>query len=408
MDNNMITATLNRYQSPVYFFDEPAFLSNYYAFVNTFKQIYPKYTLSYSYKTNYVPYICRLVKDNGGYAEVVSDMEYTLAKKLGYSNDKIVYNGPVKGPLMEEHLQQGGILNIDNYEEAQRVCDLASRHPNMKFKIGVRINLDVTTDFISRFGFELGSDLLEKAIQRLNLVENIQIAGVHGHSGHARGINAWARRVEILLKAADKIVGSQPEYISLGSGMFGRMDDRLASQFPVDIPSYQDYANTVLVPIAEHYASLPEEDKPVVFTEPGATVISAYISFAASITSFKCIRGRDIAICDGSFYNLGEICRNRHLPLDIIPSSSEKRKFDCVDIVGYTCLENDILYKQYAGELGIGDIVLFGNVGGYSVVSKPQFIQPNFPMVAIKENGDLIEIMRPETFEDVFAKFLFI
>ena len=64
-------------------------------------------------------------------------------------------------------------------------------------------------------------------------------------------------------------------------------------------------------------------------------------------------------------------------------------------------------YKNFKGSLGLGDILVFHNVGGYSVVSKPQFIQPNFPMVAVKEHGEPVEIMRAETFDDVFSKFAF-
>lgn len=402
-----ITSVLEQYHSPAYFFDESAFSVNYHDFVNTFQALYPKYRLSYSYKTNYIPYVCKLVKAYGGYAEVVSDMEYILAKKLGYTNDQIVYNGPVKGPLMEEHLLAGGILNVDNFEEAQRICRLAQESPDHLFKLGIRINLDVTTDFISRFGLEFGSELLAKTVQMLQECSNVRIVGVHGHSGHARGLQAWKRRVDILLAAADSIVGNAPSYISLGSGMFGRPDERLAKQFPCEIPTYEDYARTVMLPIAQHYSHLSEDEKPIVFTEPGATVISAYISFAAKVRSFKVIQGRHIAACEGCFYNLGEICRNRQLPLDVISSGKDASYFENLDIVGYTCLENDILYRNYNGYLGLEDVLVFHNVGGYSVVSKPQFIQPNFPAVAVKETGEIIEIMRPETFEDVFSKFVF-
>lgn len=83
--------------TPFYLFDEKGFIDNYRKLEGIFKAIYPNYQLSYSYKTNYTPFVCQLVRSLGGYAEVVSDMEYTLAKKLGYDNKQIVYNGPSKG-----------------------------------------------------------------------------------------------------------------------------------------------------------------------------------------------------------------------------------------------------------------------------------------------------------------------
>ena len=74
--------------------------------------------------------------------------------------------------------------------------------------------------------------------------------------------------------------------------------------------------------------------------------------------------------------------------------------------VGYTCLEQDVLYKGYSGDISNGDYILFGNIGGYSLVDKPPFIMPDCPMIAIKsENIKLIK--RRETFEDIFNVFEF-
>ena len=65
--------------NPLYVLDESSFIQNYRAFETALKRQYPKYQLSYSFKTNYTPYICSLVKKLGGYAEVVSGFEYELA-----------------------------------------------------------------------------------------------------------------------------------------------------------------------------------------------------------------------------------------------------------------------------------------------------------------------------------------
>ena len=88
MIQDIVKQILKEHGAPFYFFDENAFLDNYRCLQNTFIKYYPNYQISYSYKTNYTPYICELVKSLGGYAEVVSDMEYTLAKKIGYKNEK--------------------------------------------------------------------------------------------------------------------------------------------------------------------------------------------------------------------------------------------------------------------------------------------------------------------------------
>ena len=133
------TALLKQYGSPLYVFDDRAFIENYQRLCEAFRSIYPNYNPGYSYKTNYTPHICKLVKHLGGFAEVVSDLELWVAKKCGYDNSKIIYNGPCKGAMLEEHLLNGGILNIDNEEEAERVVRFSKQYPDNTFKVNVRI-----------------------------------------------------------------------------------------------------------------------------------------------------------------------------------------------------------------------------------------------------------------------------
>ena len=77
-----------------------------------------------------------------------------------------------------------------------------------------------------------------------------------------------------------------------------------------------------------------------------------------------------------------------------------------LDFGGFTCIESDYLYRHYNGNLAKGDMVVFGNVGSYSVVLKPPFILPNFPIIDISE-GQLEIIKRGESFDDLFHTFNF-
>lgn len=65
------------------------------------------------------------------------------------------------------------------------------------------------------------------------------------------------------------------------------------------------------------------------------------------------------------------------------------------------------MYEGLEGDMAPGDYLIFENVGGYSIVSKPQFINPNCAMYAVRGNQKPFPIMRSETFEDVFSKFIF-
>lgn len=384
MNDLVYRELLNYKKTPFYVFDTEGFIKNYKSLQNAMKKEYNNYMISYSYKTNYTPYICELVK------------------KLGYTNDKIVYNGPLKGVCLEEHLLNGGIVNIDNLAELERIVGFVDLHKGIKFKIGLRINIDFDSSFISRFGMSLHSPELFEVKQKINVRDNISIVGIHCHISRNRGLEEWKKRSQIMLSAAEKYIEGIPEYISLGSGMFADMDKELKEQFG-NVPTYDDYAKVAMKPFANYY----KKKQPIIFTEPGTTVVSRYINFVSKVMDIKNIRGRKIATMDGSYENLGEICTLKKLPVKILKSENRGEYFNAIDLMGYTCLEQDMMREGYNGKLAVGDILMFENVGGYSIVSKPQFIKPNCSMVAMEEKGVVNEIMREETFDDVFAKFSF-
>jgi len=405
VDSNVINEILTKHKTPFYVFEQREFEKNYIHLEEAFRRIYPNYQIAYSYKTNYTPYICKCVKALGGYAEIVSDMEYTLAKQLGYENRRIIYNGPCKGERLEEHLINGGISNIDNKDEADRVIEFAKKNPDITVRIGLRINSDIGANYTSRFGLEVDSDELKLVTDKLHGQKNIKITGVHCHVSRARGLEAWKRRIENMLYAADKYCDGIPEYIDVGSGMFGEMEDSLAVQFESPVPTYAQYAIIVAGTMSDHYAKA--EAKPTLFSEPGTTVVAKYLSLVTAVRQKKTIQNKCFVTVDSSYYNTGEICLMKKLPYRILPEKQRKSSNLPTDIMGFTCLEQDCIYRDFDKQLETGDTIVFGNVGGYSIVSKPPFIQPNCPVFCLDKNDEIIEIKRQETYDDVFRTFSF-
>lgn len=402
-----LTSMEEQFGSPMYLFREEDFVNNYKEFVGCFEKYYSKYQLSYSYKTNYTPYICKLVKELGGYAEVVSDMECGVALAVGYEPKEIVYNGPFKGELGVKCLMEGGLVNVDNLEELKGVCQLACKNAEKKFEIGLRVNINIGQTFISRFGIDMDSDDLQKAFDMVAEVENLEVVGLHCHVGQSRTVEAWENRANIMLALADKYFPNKaPRYIDMGSGMFARMEESLAKQFGDNIPTFEDYAKAVAIPFAEHYKHLSQEDKPMLLTEPGTTVINSYIDFIGKVRALKHIKGHDFVVLNCSKDNLGDICKMKRMPLQIVHVNEEQEMLKDAEFTGYTCLEHDVMYPDYNGELGVGDYVVFGNVGGYSNVSKPPFIFWNSPMIAQKADGSLAIMKHGEKFEDIFATYV--
>lgn len=390
------------YGLPCYVFDEEEFCKNYRHLEKALCDVYSNYRIGYSYKTNYAPKMCSIVRQMGGYAEVVSDMEYDIAKTVGYDNSMIIYNGPFKGPKMEEHLANGGFLNIDNLEEVERVIRFA-KSKKRKVSVGIRVNINIGQNFISRFGIDTDSQDLEIAVNQINACEFTKLVGFHCHVGQSRGLDTWKSRTVQILELADKYIDGTPEYLDLGSGMFGDMVPAMLEQFSVKVPSYEEYAEVTAKIVNEHYKD--PERKMILFTEPGTTLDNRYIDLLAEVDSIKRIKGKDIAVINCSIHNLGDVSGSVKLPLEVIANSQNRIEYTNIDLVGYTCLERDVPYKNYSGKIGKGDYLVFGNVGGYSNVDKPPFILPQCAMIGVINNQTYV-IKRKETTEDILSTYV--
>lgn len=393
---------------PFYILKSDTFKETFLKLEQEFKSIYPNFKIAYSYKTNYTHRFCEIVNDLGGIAEVVSDMELYLARKIGVAYENIIYNGPFKGDLQYDLLENGGVVILDNMVQLYSVINWAKKNPNKIGNIALRINFELIENNISRFGFDLSSKEFDNVIHSVLEQTNLLIKGIHCHFSGARSVEAWKKRVKTLIGVAKNKLPYMPQFIDLGSGMYGEMNDKLSKQFSTEIPSFSDYANAVANIMKEEFCNMPLEQQPTLIVEPGTTLVANAMHFVSKVLYIKDVRGKTFIGTNSSIHNLGELCTKKNLPLEVI-SSNKQSKVTCnnADIVGYTCLEYDKLYSGFNGNIAKDDFIIFENVGSYSVVLKPPFIFPQCAIVEGTANGIVTEseIKRPETFEDIFNTF---
>lgn len=386
-----------------YMLESKQFKQNYIELKSEFTNIYPRFNIAYSYKTNYTPKLCRIVNELGGFAEVVSDMEMELALRIGVEPKNIIWNGPFKNAKkVEQLLVMGGTVNIDSAYEIDLVAEIAKKYPNHKLNIGIRCNFDVNDGVVSRFGFDIESEDFNHAIALFDEYKNLYLIGMQCHFA-TRSLDTWRPRAEGMLALIDKL-GIVPEHIDLGGGLFGKMADSLKAQFDSEIPTYKQYAEAVAPVFVEHFKNV--ENKPMLLIEPGSALVGDCMNFAAKVVNIKDVRGKAIATLLGSIYNINPTLNKKNPPIEVYAMGGEQKEYKDLDFGGFTCIESDYLYRHYDGKLSQGDVIVFGNVGSYSVVLKPPFILPNFPIIDISD-GELEIIKRGETFDDLFHTFAF-
>ncbi len=400
-----------KYGDSFYLLDIKAFRVNYREFLDSFQAIYPKTNIAYSYKTNYTPKLCQCVNEMGGYAEVVSSMEYDLAVRIGVPPQRIVFNGPYKSEAdLEKALLAGSIVNLDSFYEVSLIETIAQRAPERTITIGLRCNFDIGTGQVSRFGFDVEGEEFRSAFEQLTRLENCNVVGLHCHfTTPHRSVESYVRRTRRMLELCALCFGDDhPRFIDLGGGFFGKMSPDLQRQFSVPVPTYQEYAAAIATQIAE---SFPGGSGPELILEPGIALTGDVMRFVARIIDIKTIGSRTIALTSGSIHNIKPSSHQINLPVRVLGNSTnrmQKKTYEPVDMMGYTCLEYDCLYKGYEGFIATGDYVVFENVGAYINVMIPPFIRPCPAIIAHDPTlTELKVVKRRGEASDVFSTYVF-
>ena len=401
MDKQIIEQLRSEYGEAFYLLDSAQFRMNFAELKTAFNNIYPNWNIAYSYKTNYTPKLCKIVNELGGYAEVVSEMELEIAKRVGCKMDRVIWNGPIKDvPIMEQFLLDVGTINIDSIEELEQVQDIHNRHADKLIHVGIRCNYDVNDGVVSRFGFDIDGAEFMEAVKFATTTKNVKFINFQCHFAK-RQIAYWPARAKGMVDLIDRL-GIIPERIDIGGGLFGKMADSLRAQFSCEIPDYEAYAKAAAQVFADYFAD--KDVKPELLIEPGSAVVGDCMKFIGTVKTIKNVRGKWIATVLGSQKNISMTGINP--PMEVIAMGGEQKEYKDLDFVGFTCIEGDVLYHNYTGKLAHQDAIVISNCGSYSLVMKPLFILPNFPVLDISE-GKTEVIKRAEDFDDLFHTFVF-
>ena len=401
VDKHIINNLRQEYGDAFYLLDSEQFKCNFNELRDTFRSIYPNFNIAYSYKTNYTPKFCKLVDQMDGYAEVVSEMEMEIALRCGVKYNHIIWNGPIKNPKkLEEFLLAGGVVNIDSIEELTIIRGIVERHHSNTFNLGIRCNFEVGDGVLSRFGFDVDSEDFREVLDYVQNTQNVHFDNFQCHFAK-RQIEYWSARAKGMIELINRyeIV---PKRIDIGGGLFGKMKDSLKEQLSDEIPDYRQYAAATATIFAEYFAN--KDVKPELLIEPGSAIVGDCMTFVGTVKTIKNIRGKHIATILGSQKNISMIGVNP--PIEVIAMGGKQKDYKGLDFVGFTCIEGDVLYHNYSGMLANEDAIVISNCGSYSLVMKPPFILPNFPVLDIC--GDSIEVIkRGEVFDDLFNTFAF-
>jgi diaminopimelate decarboxylase len=394
-----VSELVERFGSPLWVVSEANLREKYRDLYRAFSTRYPKVTIAYSYKTNFLSGICALFHQEGAGAEVVSGFEYDIAMKLGVPGDRIVFNGPLKTRAeLERAIKQNSKINIDSHQEIYALEELAKTLDRV-IKVGVRVNMQLCETKWDRFGFSLESGQALDACKQVASSNQLKLAGLHVHIGtFILDVNIYrdlARKLIGLYQSIKNYPGVEIEYLDVGGGYASK--NTLHSQWipgEYACPTFDEYAEAICPPLLAEFSKMSEI--PLLILEPGRALIDEGMHLITTVVSRKTLPElRKGIVIDAGINLLPMVSWYRfNIQAASSPASmAESNTTEVVNIYGPLCMQIDCLQDgTYLPPVRAGDLLVIRNVGAYNFSMSTQFIRPRPAVVMVTKGG--VEYLR--------------
>jgi diaminopimelate decarboxylase len=383
----LLSGLAAQYGTPLYLLDVQKILGAMNTLRDGLSIHYPNSEITYSVKTNYLSHILRQVLSHGNRLEVVSRHEMMLAQENGAQPNQLLLNGPVKSLEDLIYCYQHSIdLNLDSVDELQAATTIGTL--DKPFRLGLRAAATLKNGNISRFGIDFGDSDAVSQIRKLIQNPCIDVIGLHTHHSSRRDAQSYCDRIDHLSKIA-KLLEIKPEYLDIGGGVGSTPPPEIAAQltYPIDDPKQ------LATIIGKHAFEKWGSQGPRIILEPGIAVLAESMNYLTRIVSVKNRGTGQIAVCDGSLFDVNPLRSTVHPPCHLLTAHDDPSEpsSESTRLYGGTCMEIDQIGTLPAGRTPRpGDLVHVSNVGAYSACLAPQFIIPPAPIYSV----DLNKIIR--------------
>ena len=386
-------------ETPCFVFDEPELRANFADFDRALKEAWsPRARVAYSVKTNPFGWILDVARDEGCMAEVVSGDEFALALDRGFSARDVVFNGPIKTrDWLVWAFEHGTVVNLDSVRDVAWTCDYARQHPGVA--VGVRANIELerhcpgetlTGENGGRFGFCCENGELARTVRELQAA-GADVCGLHMHvTTRTRSLNVY----RVLAEHAERIareLGLRLRWIDMGGGFYGGGARNAGA--------YEAYAAAMAAALRAHGTIDPATC--ALYVEPGGAVVCTPGRYVGKVVDAKETTAGRFVSCELSRINIDHEMKKTSHPLHFFARGERGEGLEGRPVLseqvlcGYTCMESDRLCTlRDTGELAVGDTVVVGFAGAYSMSFTPGMFICNPPAVYARDAQGATRLVR--------------
>jgi diaminopimelate decarboxylase len=403
IDGVAVAELVKRFGSPLFVFSEKTLRERIAEFRDAFQDRYPRVRFAWSYKTNYLDAVCAILHQEGWDAEVVSELEYAMARRLGVPGNKIICNGAYKPrSWCERASHEGAYVQIDHFDEIDTLASVVrSRSRPLPVALRVNVRVEAIANHWERFGFSLENGEALDAAFRVLEVPKLRLTGLHCHVGTfitLPGIYRMAaQKLASLAAQVEPLLDTPIRFMNLGGGM--PSDNTLVTPYgAAATPPLEEFAEAICSALREAFAD--RKELPELILESGRALVDSSGSLVATVAGTRRLAsGERGLVLDAGLNVLYTAHWYAH---GVFSAQAVEGAEEPTTLHGPLCMNIDTLRRSaMLPPLEAGDRVIFRPVGAYNVTQWMQFSQPRPAVVLVGADGEVSLIRRAETIDDV-------
>jgi diaminopimelate decarboxylase len=340
--------------------------------------------------------VMRVFAEEGLGCDVASAGELTLALKAGFPGEKIHLHGNAKSldELRAARAANVRHVVIDNLDEVGRLEQVVAEDGRGAQPVSIRVTPGVRGDTHDKIStgqtdskFGLTDDDVQRAIERIERSEQLELEGVHMHIGSQ--LLALAPFREAVEAIADLPAFRE---VNLGGGL------GVAYTREQEPPRIEDYVNTKVQAVRDVFGAGVR-----VVDEPGRALVANSTVTLYTVQSVKRNVSTYVAVDGGMSDNLRPMLYAARY--EAHAAAQPATGGSACKLVGKHCESGDVIVEDaHLPDPKVGDVIVTPATGGYGFAMANTYNGiPRAPVVFAKD-GDARLVVRRETAEELYAR----
>lgn len=354
--------------------------------------------IHFALKACYLIGVVSLFQKAGLNVEVISEYEYLLARRIGFSPAQVVVNAPAKRPEFLERAVTDGVslINVESLSEIAFLQGLGQRL-GRTIEVGIRINPLLSrrlrgpfTPPGSKFGFDVPSGEAADAVRRIVSLSFLSLRAVHCH-GYTRQYRPDAHRAHVaavvkFLRRVEADLGIRIPVLDFGGGFGSRYLMEAQGR------TFRQFIREMLDPLVGLSG-----DRQVII-EPGRYLVNDAAACLTSILACKRTAHRRWALVDAG----RNILPPRENAEYVVAPCRVSRGRTLYHVGDFLCMPSEpVPLTLVSGAITPGDLLAVFNAGAYTFSMAQNFGEP-IPNAILVDKGEWTWLFKKRSVEEQF------